>query len=60
MKVGEKATITCPPEMAYGSKGAGGVIPPNAALQFEVETVNCTPSDAKAPANTDDGEPDLY
>ena len=37
MKVGTKATITAPPEYAYGSQGAGNVIPPNATLVFEVE-----------------------
>ena len=37
MKVGGKATLTCPPETAYGSRGAGGVVPPNATLTFEVE-----------------------
>lgn len=37
MKVGGKARLTCPPGIAYGSAGAGGVIPPNATLHFEVE-----------------------
>ncbi|KAF9050430.1 hypothetical protein BJ165DRAFT_1458147 [Panaeolus papilionaceus] len=45
MCVGEKRTLTIPSSQAYGSRGAGGVIPPNAALVFTTELISLESSD---------------
>ena len=48
MKEGSKAVFTCPPDYAYGERGAGGMIPPNATLKFEVELLSSNdPSNPK-------------
>jgi FKBP-type peptidyl-prolyl cis-trans isomerase len=43
MKPGAKYRLTLPPELGYGAQGAGGVIPPNAVLLFDVELLAIAP-----------------
>lgn len=40
LRVGDKAKLTIPPHMGYGARGAGGLIPPNATLIFDVELMD--------------------
>jgi len=43
MSLGEKIYVICPARLAYGERGAGGVIPPNTDIAFEIELLNFTP-----------------
>lgn len=56
MSVGEKIKVIIPPELAFGAQGAGGVIPPDATLYFELELVDILPGSPADPTTVDDAD----
>lgn len=53
LKIGDKANMIIPPQLAYGEQGAGGAIPPNADLYFQVEVVGVLPGAPDSPPEYD-------
>lgn len=56
MHIGDKIKVIIPPELGFGEQGAGGVIPPNATLYFDLELVEINPGSPAAPTDVADSD----
>lgn len=60
MSKGEKVYVVCPSKLAYGEAGAGGIIPPNTDIAFEIELISIERGPEQVTTSQEEGEPEVH